>query len=128
MTEIIIFRGYKMKKIHVTRKYLKENYICCGIGYCDASYLLYYYRASFYNAGVYGWNFDAVVFGDYVITTGYRNLIYDNPVDNKLLKELNEKARILIYDNKMHYPETKEQIDRLLKEFLDKTFNADVTI
>ena len=117
-----------MKKIHVTRKYLKENYICCSIGYCDASYLLYYYRASFYNAGVYGWNFDAFVFGDYVITTGYRNLIHDVPVDTKFLKELNEKARILIYDNKMHYPETKEQIDRLLKEFLDKTFNSDVTI
>ena len=117
-----------MKKIHVTRKYLKENYICCGIGYCDASYLLYYYSAAFYNAGVYGWNFDAFVYGDYVITTGYRNLIHDIPVDNKLLKELNEKARILVYDNKMHYPETKEQIDKLLKEFLDKTFNADIII
>ena len=117
-----------MKKIQTTRKYLKENYICCGIGYCDASYLLYYYSAAFYNAGVHGWNFDAFVFGDYVITTGYRNLIYDIPVDNKLLKELNEKARLLVYNKKMHYPETKEQIDRLLKEFLDKTFNADVTI
>ena len=117
-----------MKKIQTTRKYLKENYICCGIGYCDASYLLYYYSATFYNAGVYGWNFDAFVFGDYVITTGYRNLIHDIPVDNKLLKELNEKARILVYNNKMNYPETKEQIDRLLKEFLDKTFNADVAI
>ena len=117
-----------MKKIHVTRKYLKENYTCCGIGYCDASYLLYYYSAAFYNSGVYGCNFDSYVFGDYVITTGYRNLIYDIPVDYKLLKELNEKARILVYNNKMHYPETKEQIDRLLKEFLDKTFNADVII
>ena len=117
-----------MKKIHVTRKYLKENYICCGVSYCDASYLLHYYSAAFYNAGVYGWNFDAFVFGDYAITTGYRNLIYDIPVDNKLLKELNEKARILIYNNKMPYLETKEQIDRLLKEFLDKTFNADIIL
>ena len=117
-----------MKKIHVTRKYLKENYICCGIGYCDASYLLHYYSAAFYNSGVYGWNFDAFVFGDYVITTGYRNTIHDIPVDNKLLKELNEKARILVNNNKISYLETKEQIDRLLKEFLNKTFNADVII
>ena len=117
-----------MKKIHVTKKYLKENYVCCGTNYRDASYLLHYYSAEFYNSGVNGWNFDAFVFGDYVITTGYRNLIHDIPVDNKLLKELNEKARILICNNKKHYPETKEQIDRLLKEFLDKTFNADVAI
>lgn len=117
-----------MKKIHVTRKYLKENYMCCGIGYCDAAYLLHYYSASFYNAGVYGWNFDAFVFGNFVITTGYRNLIHEIPVDNKLLKELNAKARNLIYDIKIPSSETKEQIDRLLKEFLDKTFNADVTL
>ena len=117
-----------MKKIQTTSKYLKENYICCGIGYCDASYLLYYYNATFYNSGVYGWNFDAFVFGTYVITTGYRNMIHDIPVDYKLLKELNEKARILIDNNKMHYTETKEQIDRLLKEFLDKTFNSDIAI
>ena len=117
-----------MKKIHVTKKYLKENYICCGIRYCDASYLLHYCSATFYNSGVHGWNFDAFVFGDYVITTGYRNLIHDIPVDNQLVKELNEKARLLVNNNKMNYPEKKEQIDRLLKEFLDKTFNADVAI
>ena len=117
-----------MKKIHVTRKYLKENYICCGVNYCDASYLLHYCSAAFYNSGVYGWNFDAFIFGDYVITTGYRNIIHDIPVDKKLLKELNEKARILVNNNKMPDSETKEQIDRLLKEFLDKTFNADVAI
>ena len=117
-----------MKKIQTTRKYLKENYICCGIGYCDAAYLLHYYSATFYNAGVFGWTIDAYVCGDYVITTGYRNLIHTIPVDNKLLKELNEKARFLVNNNKMQYLETKEQIDRLLKEFFKKTFNADVII
>ena len=65
---------------------------------------------------------------DYFIRRIYLNIVEYVPVDSKLLKELNEKARLLVYNNKMHYPETKEQIDRLLKEFLDKTFNADVII
>ena len=116
-------------KYKTTAKAIREgamNPRCAG--YCDLSFLLTNHSPVAYTCGVYGWNFDAFVFGDYVITTGYRNLIHDIPVDNKLLKELNEKARILVYNNKMHYPETKEQIDRLLKEFLDKTFNSDITI
>lgn len=67
-----------MKK-HISMKELSRRYENIFVIPYGAAYELLADRVpAFYNAGVYGWNFDAYTFGadgfsDVVIITGYRN-------------------------------------------------------
>lgn len=64
-----------MAKAKATRKWIKDNYTCAGVGYCDIYYLTRFQEPRFYTCGVYGWNMDVYTFGDYALTTGYRGMI-----------------------------------------------------
>ena len=112
-----------MAKTKVTRKWLASNYTCCGVGYCELQNLLSFQREVFYTAGVYGWNFDAYTFGDYCITTGYRNMIHRVEAEN--VNEYDNKAMKILKDSSLSYDEQKDKVNALLKQFLEKTFNAD---
>lgn len=66
-------------KLKVTNKQLKGSFQ--NIIYMDNLHFLSYAvtdGASFYNSGVYGWNYDVYVY-DYktILVTGYRNLPYN---------------------------------------------------
>lgn len=112
-----------MAKVEVTRKWLASNYTCCGVGYCALQYLLWFQSKKFYTTGVYGWNFCAYTFGDYCITTGYRNMIHH--VEAKNVDEYDNKAHEILKDSSLSYEEQKNKVNALLKQFLEKTFNAD---
>lgn len=113
-----------MAKARITRKWLSENYYCCGVGYCDLYYLLYYTDARFYTCGVYGWNFDAYIVcvddTEYCITTGYRGMIREFTAKNVHL--YNERAQLIIKDINLSYEEKKKRVDALLKQFIRETF------
>lgn len=78
-------------KTKMTRKDINTRY-AIGVGYCDAAYLLGDVNAIGYNAGVYGWNWDAYNVDGVEIVTGYRNF----PAGIRQaqhVNEYNEKAR-----------------------------------
>ena len=115
-----------MSNVEVTRKWIASNYTCCGAGYCSLQYLLWFQSRDFYTTGVYGWNFDAYVFGNYCITTGYRNMICH--VEAKNVNEYDNKASEILKDSSLSYEEQKSKINALLKQFLEKTFKADFSL
>lgn len=116
-----------MAKVKVTRKWVKDNFYCCSVGYCDLQNLLHYQSADYYTCGVYGWNMDVYAFGDYAITTGYRNMIDNVAKDyHSLIHEYDDKARGLL--SKMWdipTEELKAEVNFLLKEFLQKVFDTE---
>ena len=115
-------------KRKTTRKWIADSYICYGTGYCDLQYLLRFQNADFYTCGVYGWNFDVYTFGDYAITTGYRGMVHHVDTQWETEKEYEEKARQIIYNNELDWDEQKRQVNKLLKEFLEKVFETDVWV
>lgn len=115
-----------MAKAKVTRKWLESNYSCCGVGYCDLQHLLRFQSEDFYTSGVYGWNFDAYVFSNYCVTTGYRKMIHHVDVQN--VNEYDSKAMEILNDSSLSYEEQKSKVNALLKQFLEKTFKADFSL
>ena len=115
-----------MAKARVTRKWVKDNYYCCSVGYCGLQNLLHYVSADYYTCGVYGWNCDIYTFGDYAITTGYRGMIDNVSKDySSLIHEYEDKARELIKTQwEKPYEELKTEVNNLLKEFLQKVFDT----
>lgn len=86
-----------------------------GIPYSEAAHLLRYEEKSFYNSGIYGWNFSTYIFDDVAISTGYRNL--PTTCNYELVKEYDKKARNII--NEWNYQGDKKQdIRALLHEFI----------
>ena len=108
-----------------TRKWIAENYICYGTGYCDLQYLLKYQSRDYYTTGVYGWNFDAYTFGDYAITTGYRGMVHNIKRDFELDKKYDDMAREIIYNNNLSWDEQKNKVNELLEEYLKIIFKTD---
>ncbi len=102
-------------KLKTTKANVKENYYrILSIGYCDAQYLLKYKSAFGYSAGVYGWACDYYDIDGVCISTGYSPLANKNMrCDYALIREYEQKAN----------GETKENIDKLLKELVNKLEN-----
>lgn len=112
-----------MSKCRTTRKWLASNYTCVSIGYCDLQSLLHFQSPDYYTCGVYGWNFDCYTFGDYAITTGYRGMIsHVDRLNNSSEYEL--KAREILKKQWDDYDACKKEVNALLKEYLEKTFNT----
>lgn len=85
-------------KIKTTKKYINtvwKNVYCAG--YCDLQYIMHGANPEYYNAGIYGWNWDA--YADYkndaVITTGYRNMT-GRRVPTALIEKYTERAKEII--------------------------------
>ena len=113
-----------MAKAKVTRKWIKDNFTCISVGYCNLQYLLHYQNKDYFTCGVYGWNFDSYTFGNYAITTGYRGMINNITKDyTALIYEYERKAREIVED--WNYKGDKRQaVNKLLKEFLSKVFDV----
>lgn len=105
-------------KIKATRKSIVETSTrVVSAGYCDLQNLLSNHSPIAYNAGVYGWNFDAYEIDDLTICTGYRNMP-GKRANN--IREYDERAReILSWENTaMTYGEKRAAVEELLHEFV----------
>ena len=113
-----------MAKAKVTRKWIKDNFTCISVGYYYSHNLLHYQNADYYTCGIYGWNFDCYTFGNYAITTGFRGMIDNIAKDyDALIDEYDSKAREIVED--LNYKGDKKQdVNKLLKEFLSKVFDV----
>ena len=104
-------------KTKITRKELRARhtrvFICSDIGY-----LLSYRSPSFYNSGVYGWNWDCYSVGSVALLSGYRNFI-GYKVSYDLQPRYNEKAREIVNDWNIEQKEKEERVNALLHEFVD---------
>lgn len=93
-------------KTKITRKDLQgQNVFSCG--YCELQTLLACASPRYYNAGVYGWNYDVYDFDNCYIATGYRGMP-GKQLDYELCRKYEELARAASWEER---PE-------LLQEFL----------
>lgn len=116
-----------MAKCKVTGKWLKENYSCVSLGYCDIQWLLHYESPLYYNSGLYGWNYDAYIIGDYALCTGYRGMPSTvKTVENKydIAREYDRKAEKIINEglnfSTDEFKNKKERLSEILSEMLEK--------
>lgn len=120
--------GGKIMKAKTTRKWIASAYTCYGTGYGDLQYLLRFQDARFYTCGVYGWNCDIYTFGGYAITTGYRGQVHHVDRQYELEREYDKKAEEIIGNYELSAEERERKVNTLLKDFLQKVFNADIWV
>ena len=115
-------------KVETTRKALISAYPnAIAISYCGAYHLLYHQQPYYYTCGVYGWNCDAYVIDNVLITTGYRGLIGKN-VNHNLINYLDAKARAVLENNTLKHSEKKQAISKLLNMLINSTLDDDNSI
>ena len=108
-------------KLKTTNPYLNKLFTkvyCCG--YCDLQDIVVI-DPTYYNAGVYGWNYDAYVdySNDMVITTGYRNMT-GKRIPDDLIKEYSKKATEIKKQYGYWNDETREKLYSNMYEFFNK--------
>ena len=104
-------------KVQVTKKFIRRNYRCITIGYCDAYYLLRGLYPSYYTAGVYGWNADIYTIStDVAIVTGYRP--FGTRLDYAIVDSLEQQAKKALEDNNV------ETLERVRNKFMDLCIKA----
>ena len=116
-----------MSKIEITRKDAKNFCdLVVQVGYCDLQNLLYNHAPEFYNAGVYGWNWDLYTL--YIpingitrkigICTGYRSLC-GYCASWETVNRYEKEAREANYDS--------QKIENLLQKFCVEVYNEATT-
>ena len=114
---------------HITLNRINDIYdVVVATGYCNLQHLLVHNNATYYNAGVYGWNCDIYTFlhkGKRIaIVTGYRNL-RGVRLDYDVVKEYDDKAQnIISWEYKASYEQKRQEINELLNSFLDYCIEA----
>ncbi|MBO5376028.1 MAG: hypothetical protein J6A52_04175 [Bacilli bacterium] len=118
-------------KTKITKKQVNESGMSLV---ADIQTLLQHQTPSYYNCGVYGWNWDCYVFytsgyKTYFVLNGYRNFP-SNRVhkDYDFVRGYEEQARQIQNNIAISYEERKEKINSLLKEFLRKVFEDDTIL
>ena len=105
-------------KLQTTKKQIRNNFAnIISIGYCDIQYLLYYSSPFAYSASVYGWSCDYYQFGNVCISTGY-SPIGNHVKDYKKVRDIDDKARSIVYNYNMSHEQKIEKLDFLIGEFL----------
>lgn len=113
-------------KFKITRRELTENYRVVSVPFCELQHLLRYCSPIAYNSGIYGWNYDVYTFLQYgtniAICTGYRNMPGKSLNTMGInCKEWDQKAKDIIAKCQwQYYEKEKKELEKLLKEFLDK--------
>jgi len=117
-------------KLKTTKKQIKEgSYIIIGVPYCSMSYLLEYENPFSYCCGAYGWSCDnyEIHTSKHVVTisTGYNyiesnNIIATNQEKIEIIRQYEEKARELYYNNEKSYEVKKNEIEILLWDCIDE--------
>lgn len=109
-------------KLKTTNKVIKNGYYhILSIGYCDMAHLLKYQAPFAYNAGVYGWNWDAYEIDNICICTGYRPISSSNTnVNFDLMREYEQNAQNICNNWSIEYDKKVELINALLLEFVNE--------
>lgn len=110
-----------MSKMHMTRKAIRNFpgvFRVYYVGDNDLQYLLRFETPAFYNAGIYGWNWDGYSFYDrsgrkIIINTGYRNM-----TGRKIPWEIARK-----YDDPASGEHDKGKLNELLLDMFDELEN-----
>lgn len=118
---LLFYHGAKKKemKYHITRKEIKNNYAHIMDVYNTPSYLLYYEAPFAYNAGTYGWNWDAYEINGVIIVKGYRNRV-GKKIGYDIIHPYDEKAREITENRELDYWKRKELVHGLLIELTEK--------
>lgn len=109
-------------KNKTTIKYIKNNYAkIFRCGYCDLQFIMRGYDATYYNAGVYGWNCDIYtdIVRDIAITTGYRNMT-GLLIPNEIIKKYSAIAKEIL---KNQFAKPYKEIEDALADNREKFFN-----
>ena len=93
--------------------------------YNTPSYLLYYENPFAYNAGTYGWNWDAYEINGVVIVKGYRNRLGEK-ISYDIIHPYDEKAREITENRELDYWKRKELVHGLLIELTEKFKRGDL--
>lgn len=101
-----------MNKIKATKSEMRKNYRILSVGYCDLQHLLAFSRPVAYSAGVYGWACDYYDIEGVIISTGYSPIASKNTVC--------DYETIRFYDKCAEQVNTKEEVEKLLSEFIKK--------
>ena len=111
-----------MQKFKTTKKEMKNRYDqILSVGYCDAQYLLKYESPIAYSTRSEGWACDYYEVNGILISTGYSPLDDRNTKhDYNLLKGYEDQAREIACDYNKGWEEQKEEIDQLLKQFINE--------
>lgn len=105
-------------KFKTTQKAIKQghsNVIC--VSYCALQKLLSCEREIAYTTRAEGWGADIYGFGNTAIVTGYAPFGNIRP-GYELCQKYEKAAEKFRYDYELTYPERKEQLKELIKQFI----------
>ena len=103
-----------------TKKAIRENFSkIIGIGYCNAQYLLQFNDRFAYSAGANGWACDYHKIGNVCISTGYNYISTIKPT-YELIDKYNKEAEKIALDYSIEWQERREQVNKLLEEFVNE--------
>ena len=109
-------------KYKVTKKQINAGYNqILGVGCCKLEDLLRFREPIAYSTRAEGWACDYYEIDGLIISTGDEPLASKNiNCDYNLIRSYNEKAREITHKYSFKYEEQKEEIEKLLKEFVRK--------
>lgn len=108
-------------KFRTTRKAVKENNnVILKVNYCGLQNLLRFEEPEAYTEGIYGWNADIHMFGNVTVVTGYRP--FGNYSNYDLVREYELKARKITDDWDIDWETRKNEVNKLLDEFVRKVY------
>lgn len=104
-------------KFKATKKEMKEGYnTIISIGYCNAQSLLRDKSPIAYSSGIYGWACDYYDVDGVLISTGYSPI--GTRADYNIIRKYNNKAEKINYNYNLNYEQQKNQVNKLLNEFI----------
>lgn len=105
-------------KLKATKKAIKEkSWKLYSVGYCGVQYLFQYVNPFAYSAGLSGWACDYYDFNGVIISTGYSTI--GNRIAYGISEKYEQAAQKIVLSNDA-YETKKEQIDFLLKDFINE--------
>lgn len=112
-------------KYKTTQKAIRNGYqTIIKIGYCAAQNLLNFENPIAYTSGVNGWNADIYdIGGGVAIVTGYNPFGNVSPPYDKI-KEYENRGEKIRYNNSLTWQEQREQLQRLIIEFVKEVKSA----
>ena len=107
-------------KYRTTKKDIMNGYsnIIC-VGYCSLQNLLNCESETAYTTRQEGWAADIYDFGSTAIVTGYAPFGNIRP-GYELCQKYEKAAEKFRYDYELTYPERKEQLKKLIKQFIQE--------
>lgn len=108
-------------KFKTTRKAVMEsNNTVLKVGYCELQNLLYFKEPQAYTSGIYGWNADIYDIDGLIIVMGGRP--FGNYSNYDLVEEYEQKAHKIATDYQVDWETRKNEVSKLLDEFVNKVY------